>query len=232
MGAVAATRPAPLLEVEGLVFAAGARRVLDGVSFTLCAGELVAVMGASGSGKTTLLKCVNRLLEPDSGSIRLDGNDARAIPPVELRRRVGMVTQVPFMFEGTIGENLERAADYSGASLDDAESVRLLLSVGLDERLDRDAGSLSVGQQQRVAMARALVTRPRVLLCDEPTASLDRASTLHLESTLTAIATDGVGIVFVTHDAEQAHRIAVRRLVLEDGRLTERRKGDPVEGSA
>ena len=232
MPAVTATRRAALLEVEGLTFEAGARPVLDGVSFALRAGELVAVMGLSGSGKTTLLRCINRLLEPDSGSIRLDGIDAREIPPVELRRRVGMVAQVPFMFEGTIAENLERAAGYSGAALEDAEAVRLLRSAGLDEPLDRDARSLSVGQQQRVAMARALVTRPQVLLCDEPTASLDRASTSHLESTLTAMAEGGVGIVFVTHDAEQAQRIAARRLVLENGRLTEQREGNPLEGTA
>lgn len=232
MPPVATARRAALLEVEGLAFAAGARRVLDGVSFTVSAGELIAVMGVSGSGKTTLLRCVNRLLEPASGSIRIDGIDVRAIPPVELRRRIGMVAQVPFMFEGTIGENLQRAADYSGASLDDSEAVRLLASVGLDERLDRDASRLSVGQQQRVAMARALVTRPRILLCDEPTASLDAAAASRLESTLIALAGRGVGIVFVTHDAEQARRIAARRLVLEDGRLTERHEGDPAEASA
>ena len=212
-------RRPPLLEVEDLSFEAGGARILRGVSFVLDPGELVAVMGASGSGKTTLLKCLNRLLEPGGGRARLDGIDVRDIPPVELRRRVGMVAQVPFMFDGTVRENLQRAADFGGIRPTGEELARLLADAGLDEDLERDAGSLSIGQQQRVAMARALVSRPSVLLCDEPTASLDPASSLRLESTLTGMSAAGVGIVFVTHDPAQAARIADRRLRLEDGRL-------------
>ncbi len=91
--------------------------------------------------------------------------------------------------------------------------------MGLDEPLERDARSLSIGQQQRVAVARALVPAPSVLLCEEPTASLDPASSRRLESTLTELSAAGMGIVFVTHDPAQAARIADRRLRLEDGRL-------------
>lgn len=221
-----------VLEVEGLSFDAGETAILREVSFTLDAGELVVVMGASGSGKTTLLRCVNRLVEPTSGHVRLDGTDTRAIPPVELRRRIAMVAQMAFMFDGMIRDNLERAADYSGAGLTEREYARLLSDVGLDEPLGRDARTLSVGQQQRVAMARALVSRPRVLLCDEPTASLDRASALRLEATLTSLAAAGMGIVFVTHDVEQARRIADRRLRLEGGRLEAMEDGGRLEAGA
>ena len=220
-----ARRP-PLLEVEGLSFQAGEAPILRGVSLSLRAGELVVVMGASGTGKTTLLRCFNRLHEPDSGTIRLQGVDAREIAPVELRRKVGMVAQLPFMFDGTIRGNLERAAEYCGIVLEDHEYERLLSDVGLDEPLGRDARSLSVGQQQRAAVARALVARPLILLCDEPTASLDQASSLRLESTLTAMAAGGMGIVFVTHDGEQAARIADRRLLLVGGSL------EAVDGDA
>jgi putative ABC transport system ATP-binding protein len=234
MGETAGEAPhrPPVLEVEDLAFGAGETEILSAVSLSLRAGEFVVVMGASGSGKTTLLKCVNRLLEPASGHIRLDGKDARAFSPIELRRRIGMVAQIPFMFEGTIRANLARAAEYSAVSLTDPEYARLLNDVGLDLNLGRDARTLSVGQQQRVAMARALVPRPRVLLCDEPTASLDRRSSLHLESTLTEIAAGGMGIVFVTHDGDQAARIADRRLWLEDGRLHAVDDGEPLEARA
>ena len=224
-------RPA-VLEVEDLAFRAGDRTVLDAVTFALHPGELVAVMGASGSGKTTLLKCVNRLLEPASGSLRLDGADVRDIPPVELRRRIGMVAQMPFMFDGTIRDNLDRAADYSGVAIADRDYGRLLSDVGLDESLERDARRLSVGQQQRVAVARALVSRPSVLLCDEPTASLDRVASLQLESALAAMADGGMGILLVTHDADQARRVADRRLLLEDGRIREPRDGRRHESGA
>ncbi len=213
-----ARRP-PLLDVEDLHYRAGYTQILRGVSFTLGVAELLVVMGASGSGKTTLLRCVNRLLEPTGGTIRLEGTDAHRLSPVELRRKVGMVGQLPFMFEGTIRDNLERAAGYSGTELTDDEYARLLSDVGLDEGLERDARRLSVGQQQRVAMARALVSRPRVLLCDEPTASLDRDSSRRLESTLTRMAGSGMGIIFVTHDGGQAARISERQLLLADGTL-------------
>ena len=225
-------RRTPVLEVDGVSFDAGGTPILREVSFTLRAGELVVVMGASGSGKTTLLRCVNRLVEPTSGDLRLDGTDAREMPPVELRRRIAMVAQIPFMFDGTIRDNLERAAHYSGVVLAEREYAQLLSDVGLDEPLTRGARTLSVGQQQRVAMARALVSRPRVLLCDEPTASLDRASALHLEATLSGMAAAGMGIVFVTHDVEQAGRIADRRLRLAGGRLVPMEDGGRLEPGA
>ena len=221
MGRAAGASPsrAPLLVIERLAWRAGDTPILRDVSLTLRAGELVAIMGASGSGKTTLLRCVNRLSEPAGGTIRLDGADARAIAPVELRRRIGMVAQLPFMFDGSIRDNLRRAAEFNSLEITDEEGARLLADVGLDERLERDARRLSVGQQQRVAMARALVGRPSLLLCDEPTAALDRDSSRLLESTLTRMADAGMGILLVTHDAGQAARIAVRRLLLADGTL-------------
>ena len=229
-GAVA--RRPPVLEVEDVTFEVGGTAILRGISFTLRAGELVVVMGASGSGKTTLLKCINRLLEPTSGRVRLEGTDARDISPVALRRRIGMVAQIPFMFEGTVRENLERAAEYGDVDLTGPEAARLLGEVGLDVGLERDARSLSVGQQQRVAVARALVPRPPGLLCDEPTASLDGPSSLHLESALAGMAAGGMGIVFVTHDADQAGRIADRRLRLEAGRLAATGDGGRLEAGS
>ncbi len=216
-----AGRESTVLEVEDLCFEIAGLEVLHRVSFALKRGELAVVAGASGSGKTTLLKCLNRLVEPSSGQIALGGMDTAGMSPVQLRRRIAMVWQTPFMFEGSVGENLRRAAHYSGTTVDDATCSRLLERVAFDRASDADARTLSVGQQQRVAVARALVGQPRLLLCDEPTASLDRETSLRLESTLREMCADGMTIVFVTHDAAQADRIADRTLRLERHELTE-----------
>lgn len=212
----------PLLFAEGLSLQIASRLVLDEVSLSVSPGELVVVMGRSGAGKTTLLKCLNRLVAPDSGHVWLRGTDTAQIPPHELRRRVGLVWQIPFMFEGSVAENLRRAARYAETEIDDRQVGLLLDQIAFDGAADVDARKLSVGQQQRVALARALVVKPDVLLCDEPTASLDHAMVLRLEATLQALRVAGMGIVFVTHDAAQADRIADRQFVLDNAQLAER----------
>lgn len=220
-----------VLEVENLSFDVAGVRILESVSFALAEGDLAVVMGGSGSGKTTLLKCLNRLSEPSGGRILLDGVDTREIPAVEVRRRIGMVPQVPFMFPGTVRDNLERAADYIGARIDEDGCAQVLHRAGLDAGLDREALTLSVGQQQRIAVARALIGRPRVLLFDEPTAALDHGASLHLERTLTQMSADGMAIVVVTHDRAQAERVADRLFMLDGGALSEV-QGRPTQTAA
>lgn len=207
--------------MEELAFEVGGVRILSGVSFALDRGELVAIMGPSGSGKTTLLKCLNRLLEPTGGRVVLDGADTISVAPVQLRRRVGMVWQVPFMFEGTVRENLRRAAQLSASGAEEQAFPALLERVAFDGELDADAGTLSVGQQQRVSIARALACRPSLLLCDEPTASLDQENALRLEATFRELCAAGLTVVWVTHDPSQAERLADRTLRLADGRLSD-----------
>ena len=217
----ALTRDRSVLCVEALSYRVGGEQILDGVSFSLSRGELVVVMGPSGSGKTTLLKCVTRLLEPSGGRVLLDGADVDALSPVELRRRVGMVWQTPFMFEGTVRDNLRRAAQFSESGVADDECVAILSRVAFGGDPEASARSLSVGEQQRGAAARALVCRPRLLLCDEPTAALDNDNALRLESTFRELCAGGMTVVWVTHDAHQAKRIADRTLLLADGALRE-----------
>jgi ABC-type sugar transport system ATPase subunit len=137
--AAAGPRRASRLSVEDLEFEIGGVRILDRVSFSLARGELVCVMGPSGSGKTTLLKCLNRLLEPTGGRVFLDGADTASFSPVALRRRIGMVWQTPFMFEGTVRGNLRRAVQLSGSGVGDEMFVGLLELVAFDGDPDADA---------------------------------------------------------------------------------------------
>jgi putative ABC transport system ATP-binding protein len=214
-------RDRPVLSVEGLSYRVGGVQILDRVSFSLAHGERVAVMGPSGSGKTTLLKCVTRLLEPSGGRVLLGGEDVASLPPVEVRRRIGLVWQTPFMFEGTVRENLRRAAQFSESGVGDDAFDDLLRRVAFPGDADIEARSLSVGEQQRVAAARALVCRPSLLLCDEPTAALDHDNALRLERTFAELCADGMTVAWVTHDPRQAERVADRTLLLADRALRE-----------
>lgn len=189
-------------------------------------GELTALIGPSGSGKSSLLRLLNRLDEPASGSIQLDGQDIRALPPPVLRQRVAMMLQKAYMFDGTVLDNLQRPFTYRKLPLpgpDDPEVVRCLSLARLNpDYLQREARTLSGGEQQRVNLARALITHPRVLLLDEPTSALDRPTTDSLGQTLQEICrTEQMAIIMVTHDLRLARRISDQTIYLEAGRIME-----------
>ncbi len=207
----------PKIEVSGLGYAVGGVEILKSVDAGMPDGEITAVVGPSGSGKSTLLRAINRLIEPSSGRVYLEGKPTSAIDPSELRRRVGMVFQVPALF----GDSVEEAVLY-GARLygKDTDPGRLLGMVGLDVSLaGRDPQSLSVGQQQRVTMARALALEPEVLLLDEPTSALDEAARSKVEELVRDLnARLGLTMVFVSHDLTQVERVADWVVVLADGR--------------
>lgn len=203
--------------------------VLDGVSFTLGQGEVLAVVGPSGAGKTTLLHLANRLLEADGGEVRVGGRRVRDWPPPALRRHAGLVFQSAPMLPGTVFDNLEAPLRLVGRALPLAEAVRWLEAVDLDRALlDQDARALSGGQRQRVALLRTLATDPAVLLVDEVTSNLDTASARVVESLiLDRVRTRGVSVLWVTHDEAQARRVGHRVLHLEGGRV---RYLGPVDG--
>jgi ABC-type methionine transport system ATPase subunit len=205
------------IEISGLGYTVGGVEILKSVDAGIPDGEITAVVGPSGAGKSTLLRAINRLIEPSSGEVYLDGEPTSAVDPSELRRKVGMVFQVPALF----GESVEEAVLY-GARLSgkDADPRRLLGMVGLDASLaGRDPQSLSVGQQQRVTMARALALEPEALLLDEPTSALDEAARSRIEDLVRDLnARLGLTMVFVSHDLAQVERVADRVVVLADGR--------------
>jgi putative ABC transport system ATP-binding protein len=166
-----------------------------------------------------LLRLLNRLDEPTGGTVLLEGKDYREIPTRELRRRVGMVMQRPFVFPGTVADNLRFGPRQQGTELNDDEIEQLLKGVGLAGYAAEDVGHLSGGEAQRVCFARALANQPKVLLLDEPTSALDEVAKLDVEAVIRKISEQGVTTVLVTHDLQQARRLAMRAARLEAGKL-------------
>jgi putative ABC transport system ATP-binding protein len=190
--------------------------ILDGVSVVLACEGITAVAGPSGSGKSTLLRLCNRLEAPTSGEIRLDGEPIAAIDPTRLRRRVGMVFQRPVVFGGTVLDNLrlaDPAVSHEGA-------LAVLARCGLGGNLlERRADDLSGGEAQRMCLARTLLTDPEVVLMDEVTSSLDVDARQTVEQLARRLADEGIPVVWVTHDLDQAERLADHLVVLVEGRV-------------
>ena len=207
----------PKIEVRGLRYEAGGTEILAGVDALVPAGEVTAVVGPSGAGKSTLLRAINRLIEPSSGEVYLDGESTGSLDPLELRRRVGMVFQIPALFGVSVEEAVLYGARLAGRSADPA---RLLEVVGLDPSMCRRVPeTLSVGQQQRVSVARALALEPEALLLDEPTSALDEAARRKIEDLVRKLnARLGLTMVFVSHDLSQVERVADRVVLLAEGR--------------
>ena len=204
------------LAVRGLAVGHGQRTVLRDASFDARKHSVTALVGPSGAGKSTLLRCLNRLLVPAEGTVLLDGVDTAELAPCVLRRRVGLVGQVPVMLPGSVRENLAYGLDH--AAIDGEALVGALRAAGLDaEFLVRPAAELSGGERARVALARALMRSPELLLLDEPTAALDAAVARHVGATLRTLAKAGLGVVVATHDLPFAAEVADRVVALRDG---------------
>ena len=194
--------------------------IVDDVSVDVFHQEVMAVVGPSGAGKTSFLRLINRLDEPTRGTVYLDGVDYRTIPPRELRRRVGMVMQFPYLFPGTVADNIRFAPRQRGEEIRDEEIDRLLAQVDLPGYRERDVSQLSGGEAQRVSLARTLANSPEVLLLDEPTSALDDKAKASVEALIVRIIREQkLTCLIVTHDNAQALRMANRAMVMEKGRL-------------
>lgn len=219
----AADRPATI-EAAGLTKRYGGAAVVDGFHLQVRAGELVVLLGGSGSGKTTTLKMINRLIEPDAGSVRLDGVDTADLEPAALRRRIGYVFQRIGLFPHmTVGENVAVTPTLLGWPRERiaARVDELLALVELDAGLrDRRPDALSGGQQQRIGVARALAAEPRVMLLDEPFGALDPVTRERLQQSFVRIRRQlALTAIFVTHDMTEALGLADRIGVMRNGRL-------------
>ncbi len=196
------------IEARHLCLARGGRQVLHDVSLVVPAGLVTALLAPSGAGKSTLLRCLNRLVAPDSGQVLLQGRDILELEPRVLRRRVGLVAQVPVMLPGTVRDNVLYAIDEPRAG----QAEQALRAADLDPAFaGRTARELSGGERARVALARALAREPEVLLLDEPTAALDRDAATRIGATLRELAAGGLAVCLATHDLELAAAVADRR---------------------
>lgn len=204
------------LELRGLGLTEGDVRILSGIDLKVGAGR-TAILGPNGAGKSTLLRLMHGLLHPSAGAVEWSGPLSQA-----------MVFQRPVMLRATVLANIEYGLSLRGVPAGERQrkAHEALARVGLPELAQRQARKLSGGEQQRVALARAWALDPQVLFLDEPTASLDPASSREVERIIGEIAAGGTKIVMTTHNLGQARRLAEEVVYLEDGRLVEQTPAD------
>jgi len=202
------------------------KQILENVSFETAAGEILLILGPSGSGKSSLLRCLNRLDAVDSGEILIDGQRADSLEVTQLRRKMGMVFQVPALLPETVWTNIQLGPTLSDQMLEESRCLHLLEQVGLPpEIMKRKIETLSVGEKQRVALAQVLANQPEILLLDEPTSALDPTAVLTIENLIKRIHRDlKVTTLLVTHDLNQALRFNATTLVMMEGRVLARGK--------
>lgn len=217
-----------MISVEHLYKSFGDLLVLQDISETIEKGEKVVIIGPSGSGKSTFLRCLNRLEQPTSGTIKFDGADITNASAKELnllREKMGMVFQHFNLFPHlTIRKNITLAPVKLGLMTKDEANKKadeLLKRVGLSDKADSYPGMLSGGQKQRIAIARALAMNPEVMLFDEPTSALDPEMVGEVLELMKQLAEDGMTMVVVTHEMGFAREVASRVLFMADGKILE-----------
>ncbi len=194
-------------------------KTVDSISYVFNKGCVYNIVGPSGAGKSSFLRLLNRLDDPIDGEVLFYGEPLMSYPPTVLRKKVAMLFQTPYLFPGTVKDNFE----YCVSLRSDDMVVSNLSRVGLKpEFADKDADCLSVGERQRVAIARSLILEPDVLLLDEPTSALDPASTKKIEELILTLSAElCLTIIMVTHRPAQALRLGGKTLLLVQGRLIE-----------
>jgi len=221
------------LQVSGLTLELGGASILRDISFALPDYGMNILIGPSGAGKSTLLRCLNLLHQTWQGDLQMMGHDIRAWPGGAdgLRRAVGLIAQKPSLFPCSIAQNVVFGLDRKTRKQISADRIEQVLRQAalwdeVKDRLHDNASNLSVGQQQRLCIARALALAPKMLLLDEPTSSLDPRSKQFIEASLLKLA-QHMPVLCVTHDIEQAKRLVGQVIFMCDGRLIE--SGDSAD---
>lgn len=221
----------PLLESEGLVKSYNGRRVVDGVSFHVDAGEIVGLLGRNGAGKTTSFRMTIGMITPEAGSVRFDARDVTTQPMYQhARAGMGYLSQEPSVFQRlSVEENLLAILQTRPLSRAEqrAECDRLLAQFGLEHKRREQARTCSGGERRRLEIARALVTRPRLILLDEPFAAVDPHTVEELQHEVRKLADAGIGILVTDHNVQQTLRICTRAYIIHEGKNL--REGDPKE---
>ena len=217
-----------MLQVDDLAFGFPGRTVGRGVSFRLDAGETLCVLGPNGGGKTTLFRTVLGLLEPHSGEIAIQGKPLRRLGRAEVARQIGYVPQghsAYFAYSVREFVLMGRTAHLGSFASPGKKDLRVageaLQSLGIAHLADKPVTEISGGERQLALVARALAQEPRILVLDEPTASLDFGNQVRVLERITALARSGIAILFSSHDPDHAFLCAQRALLLAEGRILE-----------
>jgi len=220
------------VELRDIHVSFGTLEVLRGVDLKVASGSTTCVIGPSGSGKSTLLRCVNRLQEPDSGDLLLDGESVIAADPDQLRQRVGMVFQHFNLFghRSVLDNIVLPLRSVKGLSKEDAQEIARarLAEVGLADKAPYRPTALSGGQQQRVAIARALAMEPEVMLFDEATSALDPELVKGVLGLMAGLAERGLTLLVVTHEMGFARSVADEVAFMDAGRIVEHGKPEQI----
>ena len=222
-----------LFEIKDLQKKFGSLTVFDGLSETICKGDVVVIIGPSGGGKSTFIRCLNLLEQPTAGKIYFEGEDitAKGFDVTRHRQKVGMVFQQFNLFNNlTVLENITISlTKVKKQSEEESEekALKLLKRVGLEDKANAYPSQLSGGQKQRIAIVRALAMEPDVLLFDEPTSALDPEMVGEVLQVISDLARDGITMVVVTHEMGFARKVGTRVLFMDGGQIAE--QGTPEE---
>ena len=222
-----------LFEIKDLQKKFGSLTVFDGLSETICKGDVVVIIGPSGGGKSTFIRCLNLLEQPTAGKIYFEGEDitAKGFDVNRHRQKVGMVFQQFNLFNNlTVLENITISLTKVKKQSEEEskeKALKLLKRVGLEDKANAYPSQLSGGQKQRIAIVRALAMEPDVLLFDEPTSALDPEMVGEVLQVISDLARDGITMVVVTHEMGFARKVGTRVLFMDGGQITE--QGTPEE---
>ena len=222
-----------LFEIKDLQKKFGSLTVFDGLSETICKGDVVVIIGPSGGGKSTFIRCLNLLEQPTAGKIYFEGEDitAKGFDVNRHRQKVGMVFQQFNLFNNlTVLENITISLTKVKKQLEEEskeKALKLLKRVGLEDKANAYPSQLSGGQKQRIAIVRALAMEPDVLLFDEPTSALDPEMVGEVLQVISDLARDGITMVVVTHEMGFARTVGTRVLFMDGGQIAE--QGTPEE---
>ena len=222
-----------LFEIKDLQKKFGSLTVFDGLSETICKGDVVVIIGPSGGGKSTFIRCLNLLEQPTAGKIYFEGEDitAKGFDVNKHRQKVGMVFQQFNLFNNlTVLENITISLTKVKKQSEEEskeKALKLLKRVGLEDKANAYPSQLSGGQKQRIAIVRALAMEPDVLLFDEPTSALDPEMVGEVLQVISDLARDGITMVVVTHEMGFARKVGTRVLFMDGGQIAE--QGTPEE---
>ncbi|NMH72233.1 phosphate ABC transporter ATP-binding protein [Bacillus sp. RO2] len=221
------------IRLKDVQYKTNGKLILKGITGVITEGKITTFVGPSGAGKTTLLKMFNGLLTPTSGEIIIGGKELNNYEPTELRKQVGIALQSAPMVEGDVFENLSLPLRLQERSLDKEEAINILNIVGLDDsKLHQNVKDLSGGQRQKLSIARTLVNRPKVLLLDEITSSLDQSSQKEVDELIQRVSQKyGTTIIWITHNLNQALTVGTYTWILMDGELLEAGKSEDIQNS-